>query len=220
MPDLDFAVTGVDAAVKGLVPLLHFKLQITNQPPEEQIQSVILQAQIQIQAPQRTYSPNEKEKLFELFGAPEQWGQTLRNKLWTHANTTVRSFQGSTEATLSVPCSYDLNLAATKFFYGIQEGEVPLLLLFSGTIFYAGGDGRLQVQQISWNKESTYRMPVQVWKDVMEQHYPNTGWLYVERDVFERLCAFKRRSGVTSWEQAIEQLLAQAANGDESRGAR
>jgi hypothetical protein len=220
MPDLNFFVSGVDAAVKGLVPLLHFKLEISNQPPDETIQSVILQAQIQIQAPQRAYSPNEKEKLFELFGPLEQWGQTLRNKLWTHANTIVPAFTGSTETTLSVPCSFDLNLAATKYFYGIEEGEVPLLFLFSGTTFYAGADGRLQVQQISWNKESTYRMAVQVWKDVMEQHYPNTSWLYLGRDVFERLCAFKRRSGVATWEQAMERLLANSSNGDESAGAR
>jgi hypothetical protein len=216
MPDLAFEVTGVEAAVRGLVPLLHFKLTITNQPPDEQVQSVILQAQIQIQAPQRAYSPNEKEKLFELFGEPEQWGQTLRNKLWAHSNTTAPAFQGCAEVTLPVPCSYDLNLAATKYFFGIEEGDIPLLFLFSGTIFYAGADGRLQVQRISWEKECVYRMPVQVWKDVMERHYPNTGWLYLQRDVFERLCQFKRRSGVTSWEQVIEQLLAKVANGNEN----
>ncbi len=218
MPDLNFDVTGVTPAVKGLIPLLQFQLQITNQPPKEQIQSILLQAQIQVEAPQRAYSPNEKEKLFELFGPPEQWGQTLRNRLWTHAHTTVPSFTGSTATTLSVPCSYDLNLAATKYFYALEEGEVPLLFLFSGTMFYAGSDGRLQVQPISWNKESSYRMPTKIWKEIMEQHYPNTGWLYLERDVFDRLCAFKRRSGVTTWEQAIEQLLARHANGDEASG--
>jgi len=216
MPELAFEVTGVDAAVRGLVPLLHFKLAITNQPPNEQVQSVILQAQIQIQAPQRAYSPDEKEKLFELFGEPDQWGQTLRNKLWAHTNTTVPAFQGSAEATLSVPCSYDLNLAGTKYFFAIEQDDIPLLFLFSGTIFYAGADGRLQVQRISWEKECVYHMPVQVWKDVMERHYPNTGWLYLQRDVFERLCQFKRRSGVTSWEQVIEQLLAKVANGNEN----
>jgi len=216
MPELAFEVTGVNAAVRGLVPLLHFKLAITNQPPNEQVQSVILQAQIQIQAPQRAYSPNEKEKLFELFGEPEQWGQTLRNKLWAHTNTTVPAFQGSAEATLSVPCSYDLNLAGTKYFFAIEQDDIPLLFLFSGTIFYAGADGRLQVQRISWEKECVYHMHVQVWKDVMERHYPNTRWHYLQRDVFERLCQFKRRSGVTSWEQAIEKLLAKAGNGNES----
>ncbi|MGH7936477.1 MAG: DUF6084 family protein [Chthoniobacterales bacterium] len=212
MPDLDFEILGVEAAVRGLVPLLHFKLRVTNEPLNETIQSVILQAQIQIQSPQRSYIESEKEKLFELFGAPEDWGQTLRVKLWTHSNTTVRTFSGATDAILPVPCSYDLNLAATKFFHGVEEGEVPLLFLFSGTIFYAGADGRLQVQQISWNKESAYRMSVRVWKELMEQHYPNSAWLYLERDVFERLANYKRRSGVTSWEQAIEKLLQNGAD--------
>lgn len=207
MPDLDFEVTDVDPATRGLTPLLHFKLKITNRPEEETIHSVMLQAQIQIQSPQRAYSPNEKEKLFELFGPPEQWGQTLRNKLWTHAHTNAGSFRGATEAVLAVPCSYDLNLAATKYFYGIEEGEVPLLFLFSGTIFYAGADGRLQVQQISWNKEAAYRMPVARWKEIMQAHYPNTGWLYLESEIFERLCAYKRRSGMATWEQVFAKLL-------------
>lgn len=207
MPDLDFEITGVEPAARGLVPLLHFQLRMTNQPETETIQSIILQVQIQIQSPQRTYSPNEKSKLFELFGPPEQWGQTLRGKLWTHANTTMRTFRGTTDTILPVPCTYDLNIAATKYFYGLEEGEVPLLFLFSGTVFYAGAEGQLQVQQISWNKECTYRMPVQLWKDLMEQHYPNTAWLYLDRDVFERLAEFKRRSGTASWEQAIEKLL-------------
>lgn len=214
MPDLDFEVTGVDPAARGLTPLLHFKLKITNRPEEETINSVMLQAQIQIQSPQRAYSPNEKETLFELFGPPEQWGQTLRNKLWTHAHTNVGSFRGTTEAVLAVPCSYDLNLAATKYFYGIEEGEVPLLFLFSGTIFYAGADARLQVQQISWNKEAVYRMPVARWQELMERHYPNSAWLYLERDIFDRLYEYKRHAGVATWEQAFEKLLAE---NDEAR---
>ena len=209
MPDLDFEILGVDPAMRGIAPLLHFKLRVTNQPAEETIQSVILQAQIQIQAPQRSYSEAEKEKLFELFGSPEQWGQTLRGKLWGHSNTTLRTFRGTTEAILPMPCSYDLNLAATKYFHGLEDGEVPLLFLFSGTIFYAGADGRLQVQQVSWNKECAWRMPLEVWKHLMERHYPNCGFLYLERDVFERLCGYKRTGGFTSWEQAIEKLLAE-----------
>ncbi|HSU85482.1 MAG TPA: DUF6084 family protein [Chthoniobacterales bacterium] len=217
MPDLDFEVTGVDPAVRGLTPLLHFKVKVTNQPAEETVHSVMLQAQIQIQSQQRAYAPNEKEKLYELFGPPEQWGQTLRNKLWSHAHATMGTFRGATEAVLAVPCSYDLNLAATKYFYGIEEGEVPLSFLFSGTIFYAGPDGRLQVQQISWNKEAAYRMPVARWKAIMEAHYPNTGWLYLEREVFDRLYEYKRHAGVATWEQALEKLLARTRNDDETR---
>ncbi len=89
MPDLDFTVIGVAPATHGLTPLLHFKLGITNAPPDEAIQSVILQVQIQIQiqAPGRSYNESEKPELIDLFGTPDQWGTTLRarppNRVWT-----------------------------------------------------------------------------------------------------------------------------------------
>jgi hypothetical protein len=207
MPDLDFKIIGVEPAQRGLVPLLHFKLEITNEPATETIQSVMLQTQIQIQSPQRAYVDGEKEKLKELFGTPDQWGQTLRNKLWAHANTIVPTFSGKTEALLPVVCTFDLNVAATKFFYALEDGDVPLLFLFSGTVFYAGNDSRLQVQRISWEKECTYRMPVTVWKELMEHHYPQTAWLSLGRDTFDRLYEFKRHEGLTSWEQVMERLL-------------
>ncbi len=116
----------------------------------------------------------------------------------------VRQFSGKTEAILSVPCTFDLNVSATKYFYALEDGEAPLLFLFSGTIFYQGADERLQIQQVSWNKECTYRMPIGVWKEMMDHHYPNTAWLSLERDLFERLYAFRRREGLATWEAAIE----------------
>jgi Family of unknown function (DUF6084) len=207
MPDLNFQIVDVEPADRGLVPLLHFKLLITNEPATETIQSMILQTQIQVQSPQRAYAAPEKEKLIELFGTPDQWGNTLRNRLWTHANTNVGTFTGRTEARLAVPCSYDLNIAATKYFYALEEGEVPLLFLFSGTVFYAGSDGRLQVQQISWNCESTFRMPIATWQQLMDHHYPNRAWLSLEREVFDRLYEFKRREGLASWEEVMERML-------------
>ncbi len=207
MPDLDFKVLGVEAANYGIAPLLHFKLEVTNQPPEETIQSVMLQTQIQIHPTLRAYQAEEKEKLGELFGTPERWGQTLRARLWTHANVNVRQFSEKTEAILSVPCTFDLNVAATKYFYALEDGEVPLLLLFSGTIFYENHEGHLQISQVSWNKECTYRMPVAVWKEMMEQHYPNTAFVSLERGLFERLYAFRRREGLADWDQTIARLL-------------
>jgi hypothetical protein len=208
VPDLNFSILGVEHAAHGLTPLLHFKVGITNTPDTETIQSVILQTQIQIQAPGRSYNENEKPKLIDLFGTPDQWGTTLRNRLWTLSNTTVRTFSGSTEAILPVPCSYDLNVAGTKYFYALEGDEVPLLFLFSGTVFYAASDGHLQVQQISWEKECVYRMPVSVWKNMMDEHYPNTAFVSLQRDVFDRLNEYKQSAGVSTWDQAIEKLLA------------
>lgn len=210
MPDLDFRVTGVEPAARGLVPLLHFQVEITNTPADEPIQSAMVQAQIQLECPRRSYAGGEKERLVELFGPPEGWGQTLRNRLWTHATLPLRSFTGSTSAVLPVPCTFDLNVSSAKYFHALEGGEVPLLFLFSGTVFYAAPDGRLQAQQISWEKECQWRMPVRIWQELMDHHWPNTGWLALRRDVFDRVCAFKRKLGCTTWEEAIERLLADA----------
>lgn len=214
MPDLSFRITGVDSGSRGLTPLLHFKLEVTNSPLAESIHTIMLQAQIQIQAPQRTYVASEKEKLEDLFGTPDRWGQTLRNRLWTHASTCVRSFEGTTEAQLPVTCTYDLNVSATKYFYALENGEVPLLFLFSGTIFYAGAGGQLQVQQIPWDKECSYRMPIKVWQMLMDHHYPGMAWISLRRDIFDRLYAYKRQHGFASWDQAIEQLLPASENAE------
>jgi hypothetical protein len=208
MPDLDFSVTGVEPAARGLTPLLHFKLAVTNTPADETIHAAIVQVQVQVEAPQRVYNDREKEKLLDLFGTPDRWGQTLRNKLWAHTQACLSQFTGRTETVLPLPCTYDLNLTATKYFNGLEGGEVPLLFLFSGTVFYAAADGRLQVQPISWSKECGFRMPVERWRQLMDHHYPNSAFLYLRRDLFERLCAYKQLQGFATWEQAIEHLLA------------
>lgn len=207
MPDLDLRITGAEPAARGLTPLLHFKLEITNAPVTERIHAVILQAQIQLQSPQRRYSDQEKEKLLELFGTPDRWGQTLRDKLWTHTSASLGQFTGHTETILPVQCTYDLNVIATRYFQALETGDVPLLFLFSGTIFYAGPEGQLQVQPIPWNKECVFRLPLEAWHRMMDQHFPNGAWITVHRDVFERLCAYRRRHGLTTWEKVIEQLL-------------
>ncbi|EEF63103.1 DUF6084 family protein [Pedosphaera parvula] len=209
MPDLDFKIIGVEPAVHGLTPLLHFKVKITNTPASETIQTVTLHAQIQFQSAQRAYNVREQERLLDLFGTPDRWGQTLRNRLWAHANTMVRTFSGNTEATLPVQCTYDMNVTATKYFYALEKGDVSLLFLFSGTVFYTTPDNRLQVQQVSWDKECVYRMPISLWRGMMEHHYPNSAWLYLQRESFEKLYAYKRRHGLATWEQAIERLLPQ-----------
>ncbi|HVM46824.1 MAG TPA: DUF6084 family protein [Candidatus Acidoferrum sp.] len=206
MPSLVFEITGVVPAPRSLSPLLHFALRITNLPPDETIQAVLLSTQIHIQPAQRAYTPAEQEKLVELFGPPEMWGQTLRNRLWTHTNATVGTFQGSTEPLLPAPCTADLSDTAAKYFYALEDGDVPLLFLFSGSVFYTNA-GRLQVGPISWNQECVFRMPVRVWQSLMEHHNPNSSWVPLRRDTYERLYAHRRRHSLMTWEETIDHLL-------------
>ena len=141
---------------RGLVlhaaaPLLAFKLRISDSAGDAAlpIPAVALRCQIRIEPARRKYVVPEQEKLLDLFGQPAQWGQTLRSMLWTHTSVVVPSFTGETVVDLPVPCSSDFNLAATKYFYALEGDEVPLCLLFSGTIFAAEEeDGPLQVEPI------------------------------------------------------------------------
>jgi hypothetical protein len=207
MNDLRFGVTGVRPMADGMTPVLSFTVRISQSEVEEVVQSILLNAQIQIQPTHRAYDSQEKEKLVELFGTPERWGQTVRNRLWAHAHTTVSPFQGETEAELHVPCTCDLNIASAKYLYALETGEVSLLFLFSGSVFYQGADHHLQIRPIGWDKECLYRMPIRTWQELMETHYPDTVWFGLQQEVFDRLYAFKRRCGLATWDQAITNLL-------------
>jgi hypothetical protein len=208
MPELSFKVEGAAAVPYAAVPTLAFKLRIVNAVQGERIHTVALRCQIQIEATRRRYTAEEQQGMLDLFGEPERWSKTLRSILWTHANVIVTGFVESTLADLLVPCTFDFNIAATKYFEGLTGGEIPLCLMFSGTVFYAGEDGALQVAPISWEQETTFRLAQTVWREMMDSYYPNTAWLALRRDVFERLYHYKIQHGIPTWEQALERMLA------------
>jgi hypothetical protein len=208
MPDLELHVESAEVVQYAAAPLLAFKVRITNSDIEETIHTVALRAQIQLEVTRRKYDTEEQTRLADLFGEPDRWGQTLRNLLWTHASVVVPRFTGSTIAEIQVPCTFDFNVAATKYFHGVTSGDLPLCFQFSGTVFYVGHQGPLQVAPISWDKEAKYRLPVKVWKDLMDAYYPNSAWLALRKDVFERIYQFKVREGIPTWEEAILRALA------------
>ena len=210
MPDLTIAVEKVEVVPFAASPTLAFKLRVTNENPSEVIHTVVLRSQIQIEVTRRRYTPHEQERLRDLFGEPERWGQTLKKLLWTNTSTVAPQFTGATTVDLPVPCTFDFSVATTKYFDGLTDGDIPIFLVFSGTVFYADPDGGLRIAPISWDKETKFRMPLAIWKDMMDRYYPNSAWLCLRRDVFEQLQEYKIRQGIPTWEHALEKLLAQA----------
>jgi hypothetical protein len=207
MPDLQLNIESAEVVQYAAAPLLAFKLRIVNSPSDEVIHTIALRAQIQIEATRRKYDADEQSRLLDLFGEPDRWGQTLRTMLWTHASVVVPGFTGSVLADIPVPCTFDFNVAATKYFHGLTSGDLPLCFQFSGTVFYQSEDGTLQVAPISWDKEAKFRLPVKVWKDLMDAYYPNSAWLALQKDTFERLYQYKVREGIPTWEGALERAL-------------
>jgi hypothetical protein len=206
VPDLDFGIQSAEVLEFAAVPSLLFKLRIENLE-EEPIRSVALNTQIRIAANRRHYDTVEQERLLEVFGEPHRWGNTLRSLLWTHNTLQVPPFSGSTIVDMPVPCTYDLEVIGSKYFYALEEGEVPLEFLFSGTVYYAGEGGRLQIGRISWEKEAEFRLPVRLWKEMMERYFPNSAWIRLRKDAFDRLYDYKVRMGLPTWEAAVEALL-------------
>lgn len=207
MLDLSFEIISAEVVPYSVLPTLNFKMRIANVSTEERIQNVNLKCQIMLSVTKRRYTAEEKAKLQELFGTPERWGETLRAFLWTHVNTVVPRFSGSTVVDLPVQCSYDFEVVSTKYFNALEDGEIPLSFLFSGTIFYEGAGGNLQIAQISWSKEATYRLPVALWKQAIETSFPNSAWIRLPKDVFDQLYQYKIAHGLPTWEQAFTRLL-------------
>jgi hypothetical protein len=207
MPDLSFAVETALPEPFAAAPLLVFKLRVRQTTPVVPIHTVVLRCQIRIEPAKRVYAAGEKERLLDLFDSPDRWGRTLRPMLWTHTSAVLPAFTDDVLADLPVPCTFDFNVAATKYFYALEDGDAPLTLLFSGTVFYEGEEGALQVAQIPWDREAAFRLPARTWKEMMERYYPNTAWLCLRQDVFDRLYRYKRRRGLPTWEQALEGIL-------------
>jgi Family of unknown function (DUF6084) len=207
MPDLNFKIEQAEPQRFTVAPTLLFKLQIANAMPNETVHSVALRCQIQLEVTRRQYTPADQSNLKDLFGEPDRWSQTLKTMLWTHASVVAAAFSDTAVVDLPVPCTFDFNVAATKYFHGLADGDVPLNFLFSGTVFYADESGALQVAPIPWDKEARFRLPVKAWHEMMEIYYPNSAWLCLRRDVFEKIYQYKVERGIPTWEQALENLL-------------
>jgi hypothetical protein len=212
MVDLNFQVLGVEPTPYAAAPTLSFTLRVTQTPGRTPvaIQSAAVRCQIRIEPARRRYSPREQERLLELYGEPRRWGQTLQSALWTHVDFNMPGFAEAATVELPVPCTYDFNIATTKYFDALEGGGAPLSFLFSGSVFYAEADGALRIAPISWEKEADFQLPVAAWREMMEMYYPNSAWLCLRKDIFERLNEYRVRHALPTWEGAMEALLAEA----------
>jgi len=201
-------VEGASGLEYAAVPTLKFALRI-EAVSGHPVRSILLDAQIQIAARQRGYDPGAQEQLLELFGTPERWGDTLRTLPWLRTTLVVPPFRDATVVDLLVPCTYDLEVTATRYFAALKDGVIPLEFLFSGSVFFATAAGALQTTRIAWDSEVDYRLPVGIWKETMNRHFPGSAWLRLGSESFDRLCAYKARHALESWEKTIESLLDQ-----------
>jgi hypothetical protein len=211
MTDLRFEVLDAHTEPHAAVPTIAFSVRI-EASDGQRVHAAALRCQIRIEPQRRRYSEQEEERLYELFGETPQWGNSLRPFAWTHVSTTLPGFDGATEFDLPVECTYDFEVAAAKYLHALGDGEIPLLLLFSGTVFTQGTTGFAAVP-LSWSSEASYRLPVTVWRATMDAYYPGSAFIRLGRDTLDDLQSFKARRGLPTWDQAFTQLLKEAEEG-------
>jgi len=206
MTELTFGCTGVSAAPYAAVPTLTFRLAVT-ESAGARVDAIALRCQIRIEPHRRRYSADEARRLHDLFGDTSRWAETVKPVQLATVPTMVPAFTGAVEVDLDVPCTYDLEVASARYLHGLDDGAVPLLLLFSGTVFTTE-DGRLRAGLIPWSAEASYRMPVSVWRDVVNLHFPGSAWLRCSRETLDALSDYKAAHALPTWDATLAKLLA------------
>jgi hypothetical protein len=208
MTDLSFECVDARPERYGAAPTLLFRLRITESGGAP-IHAIALRCQIRIEPRRRRYDDHEAELLADLFGERSRWGDTLNPMQFTSVSLMVPSFTGTTEIDLPVPCSYDLEVATGKYFHSLEGGAVPMVLLFSGTVFGKGEQG-FWVDQVPWHLEANYRMPIGVWQELMDLYFPQQAWMRLRRDTVDALLRYKAAHAIPTWDETVTQLLSTA----------
>lgn len=209
MTDLRFEVVGGRAEPYAAEPTIILRLRITESTGAE-VHAIALKCQIRIEPQRRRYDKAEEARLYDLFGEASRWGETQKPFLWTHVGMTITRFTGETEVDLPITCSYDMEVAANRYLHSLDQADIPLILLFSGTAFGTGNGPGFMAAPVAWHEEAQYRLPVPVWRDTMDMYFPNSGWLRLHRDTLDALVKYKGTRALASWDQTFEQLLKEA----------
>jgi len=205
MTDVTFAVVGVEPEPYSVTPVLNARLGIAA-VGDDPIHTIALRCQVRIEPQRRHYDEADESGLRALFGDRDRWADTLRPFLWMQCSAMVQGFTSVTEVDLALPCTYDFDVTGSRYLHAVGAGDIPLVLLFSGTVFTRGSAG-FGVEQVPWDCEASYRLPVEVWRQMIEAYYPGSGWIRLDHEVLGALADFKARHGLTSWEETVQTLL-------------
>jgi hypothetical protein len=210
VPEPELEVTNAAHLAFAAAPTMVFSALATD-PGGHEIQSLTLSVQVMIEPAKRGYDPATRKRLSELFGPPSRWAASTQGLQWARVAVVVPAFRGSAAFAIEVPCTYDLEVACTKYLYALDAGVVPLSFHFSGQVFYRGADGALQVTPVPWSRTARFRMPVAVWKAMIAEHYPGGGWIRLSHDTLTALNERRAADGLPTFDTCVRELLDVAA---------
>ncbi len=208
MTELEFACTGVTADWRSAAPAVALAMRATA-PDGVRVHAAALRCQVRVEPLRRRYDDEEAARLDGLFGDRSRWGSSMQPLQLAFLGHVLPGFSGAGEFELTLPCSYDVEVSAHRYLHALGSGSAHLLLLFSGTVF-TGRPGTFQVEPIGWHTETRVELPVAVWREALDQHFPGQAWLRLDRSLYERLGTYQARHQLGSWDETLERLLKEA----------
>lgn len=205
MTEVSFTVLDVAPEPYAVTPVLTARVGVTADG-DDPVHAIALRCQVRIEPARRPYTDGEAAGLTDLFGPRERWTSTQHGFLWQHCTAMVPGFTGHSTVDLVLECTYDFEVAAAKYLHALRDGTIPLQFLFSGTVFVRSGRG-FSVRQVPWDRECRYDMPVDVWRALMAQHFPNSGWVRLGHETIAALIAYKSAQGLLDLDGAVTSLL-------------
>ena len=204
MTALRFTVHDVVPEPYAVAPNLLARLRI-EETTGAVVHAVGLRCQVLVEPTRRRYDDLEEQGLIDLFGGRDRWADTMRSFAWVHTSAMVPGFTGATDVDLVLPCTYDVEVASAKYFNALEGGEIPVTMMFSGTMFVAAED-RVHATPVAWDKEARFRLPVATWRELMAAYFGDSSWIRLRRDSFDALCRFRAVRALPSWEATVEAL--------------
>ncbi len=201
----------VDALVEryAAAPSIRLRIRVRSDG-EDAIDAVALRVRVQIEPFGRGYRNGEEHRLTEVFGERSRWAQAVRPLQWAENSVMVGGFTRETTFDVTLPCSYDLNVASGKFLSALEEGDIPLRLFFSGTIF-RGSERGFTVEMLPWSSECTARLSLQLWQEAMDTAFAGDAWIRVDRSTFNELRRYRAANSFYTWEDTFAHLLTRQA---------
>lgn len=209
-PDPEFTVVGARAEEYAASPTVVFSLRV-REPSEREIYTIALSVRILVDPTGRSYNEEAREALFDLFGPAEHMAASMQSLVWGQVGVLAPSFTGEETFDVSVPCTYDLEVATSKYFASLPDGVAPLDFHFNGTILYSGEDDRLQIVHVPWRCTARYRMPVAVWRQAVDASFAQTGWIRLHDETLARLRRRQAERGAPSFDALVAELLGEDA---------
>ena len=212
-PDPEFEILAARSLDRAATPTLSFTARVRDRSGAR-VYTAALAILFTIEPGKRSYDPGDRERLVELFGEPERWASTTGAFRWAQVDVLVPSFSGETHFEIQLPCTFDHEIAATKYFEGLEDGIAPLQLHFNGTVFYEGAGGRMQLMPMPWDRSVRFDLPIGTWREMIERHYPQGAWVRVSDETLARLTRLKARTGRPTFDGCVAELLDRAAGGE------